>query len=298
MRNNVLNLFLKDALKSFRRNYIISTSSIATVMSTLFILGIFLIFLLNVKSALIGIYSQFEIQVTLMDDIKITDQQNIYNKIKAAKGVTDITFGNKKQSSENVKKKLDNRNKSLLADFENDTPVSASYIIKVNRSEDIPKIISQTNGLQGINEINSKQSIPKKIFVIVKTLQWIGVVLFLILMVASSFLIKNTIKLAIYPRRNEIIIMQYVGATDWFIRWPFIFEGIIIGFLGAVSAVIVIYFLYSFVYRKVTPYLVMMSISFIDPSFILTTISWSFILIGIIMSVIGSILGIRKFLIV
>ena len=273
MRISTLNLFLKDALKNLRRNSTISISAIATVMATLFVLGIFLLTLLNVKMGIIGVYSQFEIRVTLKDDIKIKDQQKIYNKIKAANGVTDITF-------------------------ENDTPLSVSYIIKVNGPDDIPKIISQIKGLQGINEINGGQNVPRNILVITKIIQWIGVTLFFILMVASFFLIRNTIKLAIYPRRNEISIMKYIGATDWFIRWPFIFEGTIIGFLGAVFAVIVIYFFYSFVYRQVTPYLATTFISFIDPSFIFTAISWSFILIGIILSAIGSILVIRKFLIV
>lgn len=270
MRISTLNLFLKDASRNLTRNSTTSIVSIAAVMSTLFLLGLFLLFILNVKMGIIGVYSQFEIRVTLKNDIKITEQQNIYNKIKASNGVTDITF-------------------------ENDTPLSASYIIKVNGPDDIPKIISQNKGLQGINEINGGQVVPRKILAIIGIIQWIGMILFIILMVASFFLIKNTIKLAIYPRRNEISIMQYVGATDWFIRWPFIFEGMIIGFLGAVSAVIVIHFLYSFVYRQVTPHLTF--ISFIDPSFIFTTISWSFILIGIILGALGSILVIRKFLI-
>lgn len=222
---------------------------------------------------IIGIYSQFEIRVTLKDNIKITDQQNIYNKIKVTNDVTDITF-------------------------ENYNPLSKSYIIKVNGPNNIPKIISQLSGLQGINEIKGGQNVPIKTLVLTKIIQLIGAILFLILMAVSFFLIKNTIKLAIYPRRNEISIMQYVGATDWFIRCPFILEGMIIGFLGSVSVVIIIYFLYSFIYKQITPYSSTVFISFIDPSFILTTMSWSFILIGIILSTIGSTLVVKKFLII
>lgn len=273
MRSSILQLFFKDALKSLRRNTTIIISSIATIMSTLFVLGLFWLFLLNIKMGIVGIYSQFEIRVFLKKDIKITEQQNIYNKIKIANGVTDITF-------------------------ENHNPKPSLYIIKVNGPNDISKVISQINGLQGINEINGGQNIPKRILAITKIVQWIGVILFLVLTVVSFFLIKNTIKLAIYPRRNEISIMQYLGATDWFIRWSFIFEGIIIGFLGAMFAVIAIYFLYSLVYRQVNPYLATMFISFINPSFIFTTMSWSFIFIGIILGSMGNIFVIRKFLIV
>lgn len=289
---------LKDALKSLIRNGTISIASIATVMATLFVLGIFLLFALNVKMGIIGIYSRFEVWVDLKDDIKIADQQNIYNKIKATKGVTDINFESKKQALVNMKKKLDNRNKNLLADFENDTSQSASYTIKVNAPDDIPKIISQINGLQGINEINGGQSIPRRILVLTRVIQWGEAIIFLILVVVSFFLIKNTMKLSIYPRRNEISIMQYIGATDWFIRWPFIFEGMIVGILGAVSAVIAICFLYSFIYRQVAPYLATIFISVVDPSFIITTMSWSFMLIGVILCAAGNILVIKKFLVV
>lgn len=273
MKISTLHLFLKDASKNLRKNATTSISSIATIMSTLFILGLFVLFILNLKMGMIGIYSQYEVRVTLKDDIKITDQQNIHKKIKEANVVTHITF-------------------------ENNTPLLASYILKVNGPDDIPKIISQLNGLQGINKISGGQNVPKKISVEIKVIQWIGVILFLILMVATFFLIKFTIKLAIYPRLNEINLMQYLGATDWFIRWQFISEGMIIGFLGAVSAVIAIYFLYSFVYIQVNSYFATLLINFIAPSFIFTTISWSFILIGIILTTIGSISVIKKFLIV
>ncbi|MBZ9637650.1 FtsX-like permease family protein [Clostridium sp. FP1] len=168
----------------------------------------------------------------------------------------------------------------------------------MNGPDDIPKIISQLNSLQGINKINSTQNFPRKILIMIKAIQWIGVILFLILIVATFYLIKCTMKLAIHPRLNEISIMQYLGATDWFIRWPFIFEGMIIGFLGAVSAVIAIFFLYSFVYKQINSYFATVFINFINPSFIFTTMSWSFILIGIILTTIGRILVMKKFLII
>lgn len=271
MKISTLNLFLKDAPKNFRNNAATSIVSTTVIMSTLFILELFLVFFLNLKMGIIGVYSQFEIRVTLKDDIKIAEQQNIYNKIKAVKVVADIAF-------------------------ENNTPLSAAYIIKVNESDDIPKITSRLNGLQGINKIDSGEYVPKRILVIAKIIQWIGAMLFFILVIAAFFLIKNIIKLAIYPRHNEIRIMQYLGATDWFIRWPFIFYGMIVGFLGGVFAVIAIYFLYSFAYRQAASFFPTMFVNFINPSFILTTMSWSFILIGIILSTIGSILVVKKFL--
>lgn len=271
MKLSTINLFVKDSSKNLRSNATTSIASIAAIMSALFILGMFLLFILDLRMGIMGIYTQFEIIVDLKADIEVTDYQNIYNKIKAVNGITDITF-------------------------ENNAPLSASYIIKVNGSEDIPKIISLLNGLQGINKISSGKNVPRRIFAITKAIQLIGTILFLILMAASFFIIKNTIKLAIYPRLNEISIMQYLGATYWFIRCSFIFEGIILGFLGALSAVIALFYLYSFIFTKVASFLETNLINLISPSFIFTTMSWSFILIGIILSSFGSILVVNKFL--
>ncbi|MBW9154302.1 FtsX-like permease family protein (plasmid) [Clostridium estertheticum] len=273
MNISTLNLLSKDASKNLRNNATTSISSITSITSTLFVLGLFVLFMLNLRMGIIGIYSQYEVRLTLKDDIKITDQQNIYKKIQESNVVTDSTF-------------------------ENNTTLPTSYIIKANGQNDVPKIISQFKGVHGINKINSSQNIPNNILGMIKIIQWVGVILFLILMVATFFLIKNTIKLAIYPRINEINMMQYLGATDWYIRWKFIFEGIITGFLGSVVAVIVLYCLYIFAYRQANSYYATLFISFINPSFILTTISWSFIFIGIILTAIGNIFVIKKLLIV
>ncbi|MGH4049844.1 MAG: FtsX-like permease family protein [Clostridium sp.] len=271
MKISTLNLLSKDASKNLRNNATTSISSMTSIMSTLFILGLFVLFMLNLRMGIIGIYSQYEVRVTLKDDIKITEQQNINKKIYASNVVSNITF-------------------------KNNTPLPASYILKVNGQNDIPKIISQFKGVQGIDKINSSQNIPNKILGMIKIIQWLGVILSLILMVATFFLIKNTIKLAIYSRINEINMMQYLGATDWFIRRKFIFEGIITGFLGSMSAVIALYFLYSFAYRQANSYYATLFISFIKPSFIFTTISWRFIVIGIILTTIGNIFVIKKLL--
>ncbi len=298
MRISTLNLFVRDALKSLRRNTTISIASVATVMATLFVLGAFLLFLLDVKIAITGVDSQLEINVYLTNNIKITDQQNIYNKIKSASGVTSVTFKSKAQALADWKKELGSKNQNLIAGMESDNPLPDAYVIKVNGPNDVPKIVSYIKGLPGIEQISDGQSYAQKLSIITGTIQWIGVVLFIILIAVSLFLISNTIRLTVYSRRREISIMKYIGATDWFIRWPFIFEGMIIGFMGAVLAVIAVYLLYNFVYDKMTSNSLTMFMTFIQPSFVLTTMSWGFVLVGIVIGAIGSTIVIRKFLLV
>lgn len=156
--------------------------------------------------------------------------------------------------------------------------------------------ISEINTVKKATDVNINQNISEELYQIVKTVGQVGLPLFLIFTAVTILLISNTIKLAAYSRREEISIMKYIGATDWFIRWPFIFDGMIIGFLGSLESIIAIYFLYSFAYKKATPYPGSLFISLIKPSFVLTTMSWIFILIGTIISALISMWSIRKFL--
>lgn len=301
MRISTIKLFIMDALKSIRRNATISLASAATVMATLFILGAFAMLLLNVKVAITDVESQIEVQVILKDDIKIDQQQAAYNKISKLDGVTSITFKSKKQALEDLKQQLGDKNKGLVAGMENDNPLPNSYIVKVKQPDYVSTVVSavQPNGkyMDGIEQAKDGRDIVNRISAITRTVQWVGAALFIILIGVSLFLIGNTIRLAVYSRRREINIMKYIGATDWFIRWPFIIEGMVIGLFGAIISILLLYYVYGLAYSKVTSSVSMM-MRFISPIYILTNISWAFILIGIFIGAIGSIIAIRKFLIV
>lgn len=298
MRISTLKLFLKDSLKSLKRNATLSFASVATVMATLFILGAFLLTIINVKVGINGVEAQLQVKVFLKDDIKIEQQQKIYDTIKAQAGVTSITFETKAQAFQNLKKQLGDKNKDILAGMETSNNLPNSYIVNAKTADEIPKIADSIKKLPGIDQVNDGSEVANKISVITNTIQWVGIILFTILIGVSLFLIGNTIRLAVYSRRREIGIMKYIGATDWFIRWPFVFEGMIIGLLGAVFSVILLYYLYSFVYNKITSYSTTMFMNFITPSYVIASISWEFILLGMFIGGLGSIIAIRKFLVV
>lgn len=298
MKINTLTLLFKDALKSIKRNAVISIASIATVMVTLFVLGLFLICLLNIKLEIIAYANpKLEVQVLLNNNIKIAEQKKIYNKIKSIPCVTSISFQDKKQTAINLKKKLGDKSKFLLLSYvKNNNTLPASYVIKANTPDNVTAIISELNGIQGITEIDSGEEIIKKLSKITKVAQQIGTTIFIISAITTIILISNTIKLAAYSRREEIKIMKSIGATDWFIICPFIFDGMIIGFCGSAMAILEIYLLYNFIYKKVTSYSISTFLSLVNPSFILTAMSWSFILIGTFITAMISYSSIQKFL--
>lgn len=297
MKFSTIQLFITDALKSLRRNKTISIASVATVMATLFVLGAFVMILLNVKVGITDVESQVEAKVFLNDNISIDDQKNVLGKLNDIPEVINISFQTKQEALNQWKVQLGSKNKELLSGMEQNNPLPNSYIVKVKSPEDITKVESSLKGVSGIYEISDGRDIVSKISAVTKTVKWVGGVLLVILVGVSLFLISNTIKLTVYARRKEIGIMKYIGATDWFIRWPFIIEGMVIGFFGAVVADIVIYNVYALAYNKAGSFVSTM-MTLVDPMYFVTNLSWAFIIGGIFIGALGSILSIRKFLIV
>lgn len=296
MKISTAKYFAKDSLKSLNRNKTISIASIATVAATLFILGVFILTLMNINLGILGVESKVEVKIFLKDDITVTQQKDLLNKIQNVPGVTDQIYESKAEALQSLKTQLGEQNKGLLEGFEANNPIPASYTVKVNKPETITNVVSAIKDSQGIDNIKDGREVISKLLVVTNTVKWVGTIIFIILIGVSLFLIGNTIKITVYARRREIGIMKYIGATDWFIRWPFIIEGMLIGFCGSIVAIILVYYAYRFTYMKVSLGLIMMQL--LSPSFILTGMLWIFILSGILIGAIGSIIAIRKFLLV
>jgi cell division transport system permease protein len=294
MKINTYKHFLLDALRNLRRNRTLSTASSATVAASLFILGVFLLTILNVNVAIKDVESKVEVKVYLKEDIKINEQSNIEKAIKDTAGVVDVTFESKTEALKKLQEQLGEENSDLVKGLEKDNPMPTSFIVKVEKPEMVTTVVNNIKGMTGIDSIKDGRQLVDKIMSVVNTIRWVGIAIFLLLIGVSLFLIGNTIKLTVYSRRREIGIMKYIGATDWFIRWPFIMEGILLGILGALISLILLYFAYKFAYGKLV--LEVVAMQFVKPSYVLRVISWEFLLSGILIGGVGSIMAIRKFL--
>lgn len=294
MRISTGKFFIIDALKSFKRNKTVSLAAAATVAATLFILGVFVLTLANVNKGILEVESKVEAKVILKDNITMLQQRDLEKKIKEVDGVSEVTYESKAQAMEKFKTQLGEQNKSLVEGLDKDNPMPNSFIIKVEKPEIISEVVKHIKDSEGIESIKDAREIIDKLTSITKTLKWVGSIIFVILIGVSLFLIGNTIKLTVYSRRREIGIMKYIGATDWFIRWPFIIEGVIIGIMGAIFADAILYYLYRVVYVKASSGLIIMQL--IEPQYVLTNILGLFILAGAFIGSIGSIISIRKFL--
>jgi len=294
MKINTVKYFLSDSIKSIRRNVTVSTASMATVAATLFILGIFLLTILNVNQGILNVESKVEVKIYLNDKITDTQQKDIEMKIRSVDGVVRNDYETKAQALENFRKQLGEQSKSLTEGLEKDNPMPNSFIVKVDKPDTVTSVVKAVTGMPGIDSIKDGREIVDKILSITKTIKWVGGSIFIILIGVSLFLIGNTIKITVYSRRREIGIMKYIGATDWFIRWPFIMEGIMIGALGGIIADVVLFYVYKLAYIKITNGLMMMQL--VSPIFVSTYMLALFLGFGILIGVVGSIIALRKFL--
>jgi cell division transport system permease protein len=298
MKISTFKYYIMDALKSLKRNKTVSIASIATVAATLFILGVFLLIVFNVNSGIKVIGSKLQVKIYIKDEISISDKSAIERAIDDVQGVTDVKFETKADALETVKKQFGEDSKALVEGLEKTNPFPNAYVVSVEKPEIVTDVVKAATGLSGVEKINDVREIVDKVIKITNSIKVVGFVLFIILISVSLFLIGNTIKLTVYSRKKEIGIMKYVGATDWFIRWPFIIEGMMLGISGAIVSIGVLYYVYRMAFQKSAQTLLEFSgFTLINPHFILSTTLWQFMLGGLLIGAIGSVLSIRKFLI-
>lgn len=296
MKISTIKYYVMDALKSLKRNSTVSIASVATVAATLFILGVFLLIVFNVNAGVQELGAKLEVKIFLKDNATISDKSAIEAAINKVKGVSEVKFEDKQDALNNVKKQFGEDSESLVQGFEKTNPFPNAYVVKVSNPKVVDDVVKGAAGLKGVDKIKDVREVVDKIISITNTLKIVGAVLFAILISVSLFLIANTIKLTVYSRKREIGIMKFVGATDWFIRWPFIIEGMMLGITGALLSTGVLYYAYKIVFVKYTSSL--LGITLMNPHIILGTFLWQFVIGGLVIGALGSSLSIRKFLVV
>jgi cell division transport system permease protein len=295
MKFDSVKYFIKDALKSITRNKTLSIASIATVAATLFILGVITLTMVNVNKGVAQLGSKVEVKVFLKDEITEEQKTNLKVTLEAIDGVNEVNIETKEQALEKVKEQLKDNADVLTAGFQEKNPFPGSYTVKVDKPEVVDAIITGVKDVEGIEAIKDARDIIEKISKLTSSVKVVGTISFLVFILVSLFLIGNTIKITVYSRKREIGIMKYVGATDWFIRWPFIIEGVFLGIVGGIISAFVLSFAYGAIVSKMSAD-VLMGFSLVGVSYVWKVIIWEFILAGIFIGTVGSIVSMRKFL--
>lgn len=294
MLNNFI-YSIKEGLKGLARNRSMAIASVASVSASLFVLGIMLCIVLNINFISEQTKEQFNsVQVFLEDNM--TSEQITAFKVELEKidNIKNIKYESKDQALKNLKVRWGEK-AYLLEGIEN--PLQNSYIVDIADTEKADKLVADISKLKNVEDISYYKDIVDQLNYISSTVNKFGLALMGILTFVSIFIIATTIKLTLYARKREIFIMKYIGATNWFVRWPFIVEGLILGFLGSIIAIGITYGLYSVVYE----FLISSSLHFINGYLIriediLGTVSAVFISMGIGIGTVGSVISVRRYL--
>ena len=262
----------------------------------LLILGLFLVFIVNINLIAQTAKMQFEtIEVYLEKDISDSRVKEIQRTLEGFSEVDKAEYVSKEDALSILKERW-GENGYLLDGLENNS-LPASFNIKVETLEDADSVATKAKGISGIEEVKYYKTTIDKILSITNLIQRAGIIIILVLIVISIVIVANTVKLTVTAREKEISIMKYVGATNWFIRGPFLVEGIIIGMIGAGISLGVIGLTYGRIIRGFSQEaFLIFPIDLVPSHFLMGNLVWIFISLGVGIGAIGSILSMRRFL--
>ncbi len=293
MKISTAEYFITESVHSIRRNGLMSVASLMTVALSLLILGIFTIVVMNLNHMASVLESQVQVTVYLQDSLKDLEVREIGTRITKLPGVTRVTFVNKEEALGRFKQRL-GAQQGLLAELGEANPLPNSFEVKVDRPDRVKTVALAISQFKGIEAARYGQEVVEQLFSLTRMVRIFGVILIIFLGLAALFIIVNTIRLTVFARRREIGIMKYVGATDWFIRWPFIIEGVLLGTLGAFFSALLLTQFYSMVTGQVYESLAFLPL--LPPYPFLGYVNIFLLFAGIGIGILGSMISVKKFL--
>jgi len=285
--------FIREVLISLRRNNWMSFASVGTVAVSLFVLGVFMLLVLNMNRLASTLESQVQISVYFQDDIKDSVRDKVEEDILAMQGIESVRYVSKDEAMERLKERLGDQ-KYLLDALEEKNPLPDSLEVTVKMPEMVETAANSIVKMDGVEEAKYGQDVVEHLFDITRLMRIFGLALMVLLAGATLFIISNTIRLTVFARRKEIAIMKYVGATDWFIRWPFLLEGMVLGFIGGIIAALALRSFYAAMAAKIYSTLTFFPLMPQYP--FMNYVSVAIIVSGMVIGTIGSTISLKRFL--
>lgn len=287
---------LKQALLQVIRNRAMSVASVFAITAMLMILSIFFIVVININTAAQAIQQDYDsIEIFLLDETTKEQADEIINDIKKEKGVDDAYYKSKETALSDFKVRW-GENGYLLNSLV-DNPLPNSVVIMIGDLEQGDSIAEKAGTYEGIEDVKYYKDTVDKLLKATKFIQIVAIIVMIFLIIVSVVVVSNTIKLTVFNRSKEISIMKYVGATNWFIRGPFLAEGIIIGIISAGISLGCSVLLYKKAIDVIGDQIFsVLSMPMVPVGFLAYNFTWIFLALGISIGACGSIISMRKFL--
>ncbi|MDD6326966.1 MAG: permease-like cell division protein FtsX [Eubacteriales bacterium] len=292
---------IRQGIKNIRRNMLFSLASIGTIVSCLFLFGIFYCIIVNFRTAMKDMESTVTISVFFDEDISDENIRMIGEQIRLRPEVNTMDFISADQAwEEYARTHYEDDYDTAMAAFAGDNPLknSASYKISLKTLDNQSEFVQYLKSLPGVRKTLSSEVTADGISALNSIVTYASIGIVLILLLVSIFLISNTITIGITVRKEEIGIMKLIGATNFFVRAPFIVEGIVIGLVGSMIPLILVYYMYDTVIQYVIGRFKVMQklFAFVPANEIFAVLIPVSAAIGIGLGLIGSILTTRKHL--
>ena len=297
MKYNVISYLIGEGFKSTFKQKKMTSASIIIMCATMFIFGLFFVIGENVNSVIHQIEEQQGIQIFIKEDATETEIETLGNEIRDIDGVNAVTFVSKEDALNSMKTVLDD-NQQLLDGWDEENPFPASYFVTLTDLSLNEQVQEQIYKLENVDEIASENNTINRLQELANGIKIMTAIILALLIIISIFIISYTIKLTVHARRREISIMKYVGATNGFIRGPFIVEGIIIGVISAIITLIILGLSYNGVMGSIGDSVLIQDIgigllSFSDMFFLVLAV---YLGLGIGIGILGSVISMRKYL--
>lgn len=290
---------IKEGFRGVGRHWGMSLSAAVAVTITLIMVSIFLVFSYNLQSFTRDIESSLEISVTVDYDYEGQDQlDRIESSLKAIKGVDTVTFSDKDAEFDYFLNSFDDETtREAFEPFKGDeNPMMDAFYIEAKSGDVIESIATKAKEIEGVSEVSYGGQSTLDLVGAMNSIRRVGAVIVVAMMLLAVMLIQNAIKLTISSRKDEITIMRNVGATNGFIRSPFLIEGMITGALGSIIPVALTIFVYQYLYQLTGGHMITSLFSLVKPNPFIYQVSLILVVIGIVVGLIGSWISVTKYL--
>jgi cell division transport system permease protein len=243
--------FIQEAFRALRRNAAPSMAAIVTTVTTVVLLGVLIPILQTAQATSEGVRDQLEFRVAIYDDAIASEIAALQRKLEAIPNVDSVRLITKAEALREFSEQLEREDKEAILAELNQNPLPRNFAVQADDASNLADVRAAVipTGPDGqprpispiVEKIFDRQEAAQKIEQVTSALKIVLSVITALLIVASLMLVGNTIRLSIYTRRREVEVMRLVGATRWFIRWPFMIEGVVVGFAGALLAILVLW---------------------------------------------------------
>ncbi|MBA2174983.1 ABC transporter permease [Halobacillus locisalis] len=285
----------KEGFKNLTRNSWMSIASISAVTVTLLLVGVFATILLNLND--IGSQIEEDVEVRVFIDLTSTQeaQEQLEEKIDEISKVSTVEFQSKEEGLEQLIDSLGSEGE-VFESLKDENPLNDVFVVQTEDPQDTIGVAQTIEEFENVEKVEYAKETVERLFNVMDIARNVGLAIIAGLLFTAMFLIANTIRITIVARKKEIEIMKMVGATNWFIRWPFLIEGVLIGILGSLIPIALVIFGYDFLYAEIKTRFPTLFIDLLPVYPFVLEVSGLLLLMGITIGLWGSFTSIRKYL--